>query len=811
MSQRPFIDPETARARGTVSFPEIPLNAYQVDLPAEVARHGNDGLTQMLRDMICLRQFEVMLHTLRAGGVWQGVTADFPGPAYLGIGHEAAAVGQAAALGPADLVFGSHRAHPQVLATALSVARQLPPATAMAIMEQYFDGAVLRLAETLPPLGDGTVTTNFVLVGLLAEVFGRRTGFNHGLAGAVHAFFPPFGLMPNNAIVGGAAGMAVGAALYKRVNQAPGIVVANLGDAASVAGPVWEAMTFAAMDQFRQLWPAEAGGHPPILFSFLNDFTGLGGQTVGETTGFGVLARLGAGVDPAAMQAERVDGHDPLAVANAVRRKKEVLLAGDGPILLDIVSQRLPDPVAGLPVAEAAEGWQSHDGLTLFAELLIGHGIASETEVETWYNTAQDTLGAALRLVTDDQRCAPADPKLVESITFSGRQVERFADRAPSLLQSVIDNSRFQAIGATRRRPVTAEHPAQPDERLYTVADGLFEALVHRFAIDPTLSSWGQAVRQGGAHGVYRGLSDLLDYPRLFNTAVAESAMVGAGIGYALCGGRAVIDIMSADFLGRAGDELLNQIGGWQCLSGGLLTLPLVIRVPVGADRAGAQLARDWSSLVAGIPGLKAYYPVTPTDAKGMLNLALAGTDPVVVFESTRLYGQTELFETDGVPTGYYTTAEGQPALRRPGGDLTIATLGPALYTALAAADRLADVAVSAEVIDLRFLVPLDLSVVLASLAKTGRLVLVSEAPARANFLDSVAEAVTAAGFADLDAPVCVVAARSLPAVDSTTAVEPGVDQILDVIHQRVQPLSGYQPTTDQSPAESLRRWRVGG
>jgi len=798
------VDSGAVRARGSLVFPDIALNAYQVDLTGEVARYGNDGLTQVLRDMILLRQFEVMASELTPAG-----------PMLLGIGQEAAAVGQALELGPADLVFGSHRSHGLVLAKSLSAARQLPAANVAAIMEQYSGGTILRLAESMPHQTDESLATNFVLIGLLAEVFGRQTGFNQGLAGPVNAFFPPFGSMPNNAIVGGAAGLALGAALAKRVNAQPGIVVANLGDAASVSGPVWEAMNFAAMDQFDQLWPAADGGHPPILFNFLNDFGGLGGQTVGETTGFGVLARIGAGVNPAAMQAERVDGHNPLAVANAVRRKKEALLAGQGPALLDIVSHRLPDPVPGVSPSqtpEEAQRWSQQDGLTLFAELLIGYGVASEDQVETWYATTQEKLAAARRLVTDDQRSPRVQMSLIEPVTFSGGHVERFDGRPAELSQTLADNSRVRAIGLKRRGPTQSADPAAGPDQAFTVSDGLFEALAHRFSIDPTLAAWGQADRgSGDARGVYQGLAELLPYKRLFNTAVTESAAVGAGIGYALSGGRAVVDVMSADFLGRAGDELLNQLGSWQTMSAGFLTMPLVVRVTVG-DRRGAQLSQDWSSLVAGIPGVKAYYPVTPTDAKGMLNLALAGTDPVVFFESGRLYDQVELFEADGVPTGYYTTAEGTPAVRRQGSDLTIATLGPALYTGLAAADRLAGFGVSAEVIDLRFLVPLDLTVVLTSLAKTGRLLLVSEAPERGNFLHSVATAVTTAAFSDLDAPVCVVGARNLvrPPTESADLVLPGVDQILDVIHHRVQPLSGYHPTTDQDPTESLRRWRTG-
>ena len=146
--------------------------------------------------------------------------------------------------------------------------------------------------------------------------------------------------MPNNAIVGGSAPIATGAALYKRINRKPGIVVANVGDAALGCGPVWEAIQLASMDQYRTLWREEDGGNPPIMYNFFNNFYGMGGQTSGETMGYDVLARVGAGVNPEAMHAERVDGINPLAVADAVTRKKKILEEGRGPVLMDTLTYR---------------------------------------------------------------------------------------------------------------------------------------------------------------------------------------------------------------------------------------------------------------------------------------------------------------------------------------------------------------------------------------------------------------------------------------------------------------------------------------
>ena len=278
-----------------------------------------------------------------------------------------------------------------------------------------------------------------------------------------------------------------------------------------------------------------------------------------------------------------------------------------------------------------------------------------------------------------------------------------------------------------------------------------------------------------------------------------------------MCGGRAVVELMYCDFLGRAGDEIFNQVAKWQSMSAGLLKMPLTVRVSVG-NKYGAQHSQDWAALVGHIPGLKVYYPATPTDAKGMLNLALAGSDPVIFLESQKLYDKGEDFEKGGVPVGYYETPEGQSAVRKEGNDLTIATVGPTLYTALDAAKALEGYGVNAEVVDLRFIAPLDYTVLLESVKKTGRLVLVSDAVERGSFLQTVGATVSQVAFDDLDAPVVVLGARNhiTPAPELETLFFPQPSTILDAINERILPLAGYQPVGDESEAEMLRRARLG-
>ncbi len=238
----------------------------------------------------------------------------------------------------------------------------------------------------------------------------------------------------------------------------------------------------------------------------------------------------------------------------------------------------------------------------------------------------------------------------------------------------------------------------------------------------------------------------------------------------------------------------------------------MVLRVSVGS-KYGAQHSQDWSSLVAHIPGLKVMFPATPYDAKGMLNLALRGTDPVVFFESQRLYPEPEILVPGGVPVEYYEVEMGEPAIRREGTDLTIVTIGATLYRALEAADELAErYSLSAEVIDARFINPLNYEKIVESVKKTGKVVLASDACERGSFLHTMASNISQLAFDYLDGPVAVVGARNwiTPPAELEEAFFPQKEWIIDVIHERILPLPGHQVTTAQATAEILRRNRLG-
>ncbi|MCP5118757.1 MAG: dehydrogenase, partial [bacterium] len=662
------------------------------------------------------------------------------------------------------------------------------------------------------------LAVKYLIYGAFSEIFARETGFNMGCGGSMHAFFPPFGIYPNNAIVGGSGSIAPGAALFKRVNREPGIVVANIGDASFGCGPVWEGITFSAMDQYRKLWDPDLGGGLPIIFNCMNNHYGMGGQPAGETMGCEYIARLGAGVNPDQMHAERINGYDPLVVIDAFRRKMEVLRQGKGPVLLDTVTYRIsghsPSDASSYRSKEEIERWEQADSILAFREKMITSGTFTESELDEARSQVEQTVLEMLK-VSVDLEASPRtsiDSDLVGTLMFSNRQVERHADRAPELLGDLGDNRRVKQIRNKLRVGIQNGKPV-PKMKAYNVRDGLFEALLHRFQTDPTLVAFGEENRDwGGAFAVYRGLTEALPYHRLFNSPISEAAIAGAAVGYGLEGGRVVAELMYADFMGRAGDEIFNQLAKWQAMSGGQVTMPVVLRISVGA-KYGAQHSQDWASLVQHIPGLKVVYPVTPYDAKGMMNAALAGTDPVVFFESQKVYDMGEMFREAGVPEGYYEIDLSEPSVKRQGKDLTLITFGPALYTAAAAADRLAaGFGLSTDLIDLRTVNPLDYEPIVESVRKTGKALLVSDSVERGSVMQTVAANITQLAFDYLDAPPVVVGSRNwiTPAAELEESFFPQPHWLIDAIHERLLPLKGHQPSTNQTLGELVRRSRLG-
>ena len=318
----------------------------------------------------------------------------------------------------------------------------------------------------------------------------------------------------------------------------------------------------------------------------------------------------------------------------------------------------------------------------------------------------------------------------------------------------------------------------------------LNEALREELQRDPRVFLIGEDLRDpwGGTFRVTQGLSTDFGDDRILNTPIAENAFLGVALGCAITGLRPVVELMHMDFAMMGMDQLTNQIPKARYMTGGQVSVPLVVRTPGGGYKSSAaQHGQSLEAMFAHLPGWLIAAPSTPADAKGLLKTAIRLDDPVLFMEHKQIY-----MTSGEVPEGEHLVPFGVAATRRPGTDCTIVAWSKMVHLALEAAERLANEAIEAEVIDLRTLVPWDERAVLESVRRTGRLVIVQEAPERVGFGAEVAAVVAAKGFRDLRAGIVRVAGRNVPlpmAPNLENAVLPQTEWIVravrDIVRER--------------------------
>jgi pyruvate dehydrogenase E1 component beta subunit len=285
----------------------------------------------------------------------------------------------------------------------------------------------------------------------------------------------------------------------------------------------------------------------------------------------------------------------------------------------------------------------------------------------------------------------------------------------------------------------------------------------------------------GGIMGVTRGLYTEFGPERVRDTPISEMGFLGTAVGAALTGLRPVVELMFMDFIGVSLDPLLNQAAKLRYMFGGKARVPLTVRTSMGAGlRAAAQHSQTLYGLTTSIPGLKTVCPSTPADAKGLLLASIRDDDPVVFCEPKSL-----IFSSGPVPEGDYEVPLGKAAIVREGSDVTLVGAGRTTHVALEAAGRLEADGTHAEVLDLRSLQPLDEETILASLAKTGRLVVIDEATPRCGIASDIAALCVDRGFDYLDAPVKRVTAPHSPVPFSPVledAFVPSAERVLEAV-----------------------------
>jgi len=549
---------------------------------------------------------------------------------------------------------------------------------------------------------------------MMAELMGRADGYCRGLGGSMHIAALDLNILGCNGIVAAGLPIGTGAALAAKLRKTDNVVVAFFGDGGANQGVVHEALNLAAV------WKL------PAIYLCENNQYALSTATGRTTAGDSIAARAAAYGIPGV----RVDGNDVLAVYETVRTAVARARRGEGPTLVEAVTYR----------------WGGHSMRANLPEYRT-----KEEEREWMERDPVARLGSHL---VDGKRATPVRLKeLEESVELELDRAVEFAKSSPEPTVELMEASVYAPHAEV-------SEPATRAGRELTMAEALNEALQSEMQRDERVFVMGEDVGLiGGIFGVTRGLRERFGEDRVRDTPISEATFVGAGVGAAIAGLRPVVEIQIFDFVALTMDQLVNQAAKFRYMLGGRPTVPLVIRGPQGGGiRLAAQHSQSLEAWFAHVPGLVVVAPATPYDAKGLLVSAIRDDNPVIFLEHKALYA------TKGaVPEAPYAIPLGKADVKRAGTDVTLVATQAMVSRALAAAGDLEKDGVSVEVIDPRTLVPLDEATILASVARTGRLVIVHEAVKRGGWGAELAALVAERVLDVLDAPIVRVAARNVP------------------------------------------------
>jgi 2-oxoisovalerate dehydrogenase E1 component len=578
-------------------------------------------------------------------------------------------------------------------------------------------GALAALGEAdrvLPTYrGHGwAIACGVPVVDLLAEICHRAGGLNGGRGGSAHLSSPAHRLLGENSIVGAGVPIAAGVALAADRLETGGVVIASIGDGAMNQGSVHEGMVFAAANKLPLVIVCENNGWAEMTPSSMTSFT----------------ENLADRAAPYGIAAATVDGNDPAAVYVAVAAAAARARAGEGPTLIEAKTARL-----------------------------TGH-YTRDTE---HYRPKDDTQSA---------QAGDPLPRLRESLVASGVATGDL-DELEARLAREIDAATEAVLAMPDPDPATARehvvaHPgplpaagtgdvAGPREMTYWKA--INTALGEELSQRPELLVYGEDVGAGGGiFGVTRGLQKQFGARRVFDTPIAESAILGSAVGASLAGARPVVEIMWGDFLWVAFDQIINQASNVRYVSRGALNAPMTVRLQQGATPGScAQHSQSLEAILAHVPGIKVGAPATPADAYAMTRAAIANPDPVILVESRELY-----LNKGEVSPGTAREPVGGARFRRHGDALTIITWGPMVLRALAAADTLAGSGIEAGVLDLRWLNPIDDEAIAQAVSEGGgRVLVVHEANRTGGLGAEIAARIAEVHLDELDAPVARLAA----------------------------------------------------
>ncbi|MFJ8493026.1 pyruvate dehydrogenase complex E1 component subunit beta [Streptomyces sp. NPDC094038] len=569
---------------------------------------------------------------------------------------------------------------------------------------------------------------------MMAELMGKDAGTNRGRGGSMHIADPGLGIYGANGIVGAGLPIAGGVATAAKLRGRGDVVVAFFGDGAVAQGMFHEAVNLAAVWDLPVVFLCENNHYSEFSPAAEQHRATLAARAAGYGIGY-----------------EHVDGNDVLAVKTLMTDLVARLRTGGGPVLVEAETYRWHghyegDPERYRPAEEVAAA-KERDPLVIARRHLAAAGVAT-----------------ALVDAVDEE----IDKEIEAAVEWA----RSLPEPAPETLYDFV----------SAPRPAVPE-PAPAQGEIFRTMDAVRLALEHELTADPDVFVAGIDVGAGGnVFGLTRGLAQA--FPgRVRDTPISESAILGTAVGAAMAGMKPVVEVMYMDFIGVCLDMLLNQAAKLRFMTGGRAAMPLVVRTQFGAGRSsGSQHSQSLEALLAHIPGLTVVMPANPADTYGLLRAAIQDPNPVVFVENRLQYG----FKGPRPPADHLVPL-GRAKVVREGTDITLVSWSRMVQDSLAAAELLAAEGVSVEVVDLRTIAPLDRETVLASLAKTNRLVIAHEAVRDFGVGAELSALAVDDGFWHLDAPVTRVAPPPMPA-PYTPALErlwlPSRDTIADTLRR---------------------------
>jgi pyruvate/2-oxoglutarate/acetoin dehydrogenase E1 component/TPP-dependent pyruvate/acetoin dehydrogenase alpha subunit len=565
------------------------------------------------------------------------------------------------------------------------------------------------------------------LQGLFAEAMGRIGGLNKGKGGSPHISDPSSGSMLTTAIVGAGAPIANGLAFASQYREEDRVTIVNFGDGATSIGAVHEAMNLAGA------WRL------PVIFLCQNNQIGEHTK-IPDYTASPDFAGRAAGYG---FKGVRLDGNDPAAFYKGMKAVIEQVRRGEGPVFVEAVTLRL-GPHAGVGDSHELTKDELKAGkaawpVTRTRALLIEAGVCTEQELAAMDEAAREEVDSAIKAAAE----SPVTP----------------------IEETLIDVYEDPTVVPRRGQYVTRAAEVEPGGETKMMV--MYEAVGHAQELamdkDPGVFLLGEDIGDppGGVFATTRGLQTKFGKKRVRPTPIAEQAIIGCGIGASLVGLRPVAELMFSDFTAVCLDQIVNHAAKQRYMSGAATHVPMTIRIMAGGGIGGfgAQHSQSLESWLLHTPGLKVAYPSNPFDAKGLLASCIFDEDPCVHMESMMLL-MTQKAE---VPLADYRIPLGVAKVKREGSDITLISYGWQVHQCLAAAEELQKEGISAEVIDLRTLVPLDYQRILDSVKKTRRALVVHAATEFCGFGAEIASTLNEELFSSLKAPAARLGAEYAP------------------------------------------------